>query len=60
VIEYILLAVQTWEPRYLEKHIDILTQYLVHMLNDADSVARATARHVFWAFHNHFPGEAER
>lgn len=60
MIDSVVLLLQVWDPKYLEKHLDLLTQIITAMQNDADSVNRAQARVAFWLFHGHFPADAER
>merc|ERR1719334_1104903 len=56
--EFLELLLRCWETHFIERHQGILSEAIKKSLSDADSEARAFSRKAFWAFHEHFPDQA--
>jgi len=50
----LLLALEVYELKLLEKQVDLLEQAIEHSLKDAVADVRAFGRQCFWAFHEVF------
>lgn len=58
--QVLLLALQTWSPQILERHVDALESNIKLSMEDAGGDCRACGRKCFWAFFQAFEERGSR